>query len=323
MKKKLLLFGTGSGLKDILSILPAEKAEVIALCDNNEAKHGNTIYDYKVIAPKDITNYTFDYIINTTQATDAVKEQLKELRVPENKILSLNPGNNSQIHKQVNKDIQTMNSELGFKIPEIGFSTMYLWPNDLNNVTSSGDYVRYMALKLVSEQIISRKLKGSIAELGVFKGDLAMTLNTLFSNRTLYLFDTFEGFSEKDIKVEDERNFSVSSKTDFSDTSDKMVFERMPHKDKVKICKGYFPDTAKGIEDEFCFVSIDVDLYAPTLAGLEFFYPRLVKGGYIFIHDYNSKRYQGVKNIVDEFIVKNNVCAMPIPDFAGSMVILK
>lgn len=48
MKKKLILFGVGSGLKDILSILP-KKTEVVVLCDNNKQKHNTTIYDYKVI----------------------------------------------------------------------------------------------------------------------------------------------------------------------------------------------------------------------------------------------------------------------------------
>jgi O-methyltransferase len=322
MKKNVILFGTGSGLKDILSILP-ERVNVVALCDNDEKKHGTLIYNYKVIAPKNIADYTFDYIVITTQATDVIKAQLKTLGVSDNKVLLINQGNNSTIQQSVNSNIQILNTELGFKIPEIGLSTMYLWPNTLSNATSSGDYVRYMALQLVSEQINSRKLKGSVAELGVYRGDFSLVLNTLFSDKKLYLFDTFEGFSEKDIKVEDARNFSVSSKTDFSNTNDKQVYERMPHKEKVQICKGYFPETTKGIEDEFCFVSIDVDLYAPTLAGLEYFYPRLVKGGYIFIHDYNSKRYQGVKNIVDEFIAKENACAMPLPDFAGSIIIIK
>lgn len=322
MDKSILLFGTGSGLKDVISVLP-EKIKIIALVDNDKSKHGTILYDFKVIAPETITSLVYDYIIITTQATDSIKNQLKSFGIEEKKILCFNPGNKSELQQKVNSDILVLNNELGFCIPEIGFSTMYLWPNPLTNATSSGDYVRYMALKLVSEQIILRNTKGSVAELGVFKGDFSVILNTLFSEKKLYLFDTFEGFSEKDIKVEDQRNFSVSSTVDFSDTNDATVFGRMPNQHNVEICKGYFPETTKGIEDEFCFVSIDVDLYAPTVAGLEYFYPRLVKGGYIFIHDYNSKRYKGVKSIVDEFIEKNNACAMPLPDFAGSMIILK
>lgn len=47
----------------------------------------------------------------------------------------------------------------------------------------------------------------------------------------------------------------------------------------------------KGIEDSFCFVSLDMDLYKPTYEGLHYFYPRLNHGGYIFIHDCRNRGY--------------------------------
>jgi hypothetical protein len=48
------------------------------------------------------------------------------------------------------------------------------------------------------------------------------------------------------------------------------------------ILKGYFPETARGLENErFAFVMLDVDNYEASLAGLEFFYPRLNHGGYM------------------------------------------
>lgn len=42
-------------------------------------------------------------------------------------------------------------------------------------------------------------------------------------------------------------------------------------------------------EDVFTFVSVDCDLYALTKAGLEFFFPRLSKGGMIICHDFLSE----------------------------------
>ena len=43
--------------------------------------------------------------------------------------------------------------------------------------------------------------------------------------------------------------------------------------------KGYFPESAHGIDEKFAFVSLDLDLYKPTLEGLRFFYPKMIKGG--------------------------------------------
>ena len=72
------------------------------------------------------------------------------------------------------------------------------------------------------------------------------------------------------------------------------------------VVKGYFPETTVGIEEAFCFVNLDFDLYNPTYAGLEYFYPRMSKGGVILIHDYFSVGWTGVKQAVDEFVLKTN-----------------
>lgn len=60
----------------------------------------------------------------------------------------------------------------------------------------------------------------------------------------------------------------------------------MPNKERCIIRKGVFLETVLEINDKFVFVSLDVDLYDPTLAGLEFFIPNMVKGGIILVHYY-------------------------------------
>lgn len=110
---------------------------------------------------------------------------------------------------------------------------------------------------------------------------------------------------------------------DFVDTSVDLVLGKLPHPSLAKVFPGYFPETATGVEDRFAFVSLDVDLYEPTRAGLQWFYERLSPGGYIFVHDYNNQRYLGVRKAVDEFVAANRACCVPLPDFAGSVIICK
>jgi O-methyltransferase len=165
-------------------------------------------------------------------------------------------------------------------------------------------------------------LKGNVAELGVYKGDFAKRLNFLFSDRKLYLFDTFEGFDIMDIQIEQKGNFSKGTQ-DFSNTSVDIVLNKMPYPGNCIIKKGIFPETTYGISDSFCFVSIDADLYEPILQGLIFFYPKLEKGGYIFIHDFNNEEYKGARHAVLEYCTDNNISYVPIPDSGGSVVISK
>jgi O-methyltransferase len=70
-------------------------------------------------------------------------------------------------------------------------------------------------------------------------------------------------------------------------------------------------------------VSLDVDLYKPTLAGLEYFYPRLSVGGCIFIHDYNNRRFKGVRKAVEEFTDATGATLVQLPDFAGTAILSK
>lgn len=166
--------------------------------------------------------------------------------------------------------------------------------------------------ELLKENGVSR---GAVAELGVFRGEFAKEINKVFSDKLLYLFDTFEGFSEQDCQIEMVRGYADRNKEGyFSDTTEEMVMKKMEYPNNCRIYKGFFPDSAYGIDEEFCFVSLDADLYAPTLAGLEFFYSRLVEGGVILIHDYFSKAFYGVKDAVREWCSKNQIRYIPIGD---------
>jgi O-methyltransferase len=194
---------------------------------------------------------------------------------------------------------------------------------DVHATSYTNEYIRLSSFDLVVEEVERRQVPGDIAELGVYKGDFAAVINAAFPRRTLYLFDTFEGFDASEEAME-RRLRSLKYQRDFSDTSEQLVMQRMPYADRCIIRKGFFPDTAEGLErHEFAFVSIDTDLYAPIKAGLAFFYPRLSEGGFIFVHDYNNRWFPGAKIAVQEFCAEHSVCFVPITDAYGTAVIPK
>jgi len=183
------------------------------------------------------------------------------------------------------------------------------------------DYVRYKTLELCADEVREKKVKGQVAELGVYKGDFTIKLNLLFPDKKLYLFDTFSGFDAKDLNHDSEKYNTADQ--DFSDTNEAYVLSRLKHPDMCIVKKGYFPKTAEGLKETFSFVSIDADLYEPILAGLQFFYPALSKGGYIFIHDFNNSEYLGARDAVMQYCKEEGISFVPIPDIGGSVVISK
>ena len=179
-----------------------------------------------------------------------------------------------------------------------------------------GDYVRVRTLELLCAEL--GDVPGAAAELGVYRGGFARCLNALLPERTLYLFDTFEGFDPAEARgqgggfVEAHRN-----------TSARRVLDRLPHPEKAVIRQGLFPASAAGIGETFCLVSLDVDLEESTLAGLRFFLPRMEAGGYLLLHDYNNPKLPGVKAALRRYEEEQGIRLHKIPlcDINGTLVI--
>jgi O-methyltransferase len=186
---------------------------------------------------------------------------------------------------------------------------------------NDGDLSRYYFLKLACDQLLKEQIIGDAAELGVWKGNTASILAEFVRRigSTAYLLDTFSGFSDYD-----RTGIDANKAMKFADTSVDSVAD-LVGTDSVTFVKGYFPDTQDQIPNDarFAFVHIDCDLYKPFQAGLEFFYPRLVKGGFLVMHDYSSLYWEGVEKAVDEFFADRPEMVIPIPDQGGTAVIRK
>lgn len=150
--------------------------------------------------------------------------------------------------------------------------------------------------------------EASCAEVGVFEGEFAKYINEYFPSRRLHLFDTFEGFDQRDIDRENNKN-KRKQKGVYGNTSVDLVMNKMMYPYNVYIHKGYFPDTVYGggTSEKYCFVNLDLDLYLPTYEGLMYFSKRMVKKGVILVHDYFAETFDGPRRAVDEFLEKDNM----------------
>lgn len=190
-----------------------------------------------------------------------------------------------------------------------------------HQTNNGGDLTRFYLFNLIFEQIQKEGLKGDLAELGVYKGNTAALLAKFARNqeRTVYLFDTFQGFSKADL-----REIDADKEVGFQDTSLERV-RSLVGTQRTEYVVGYFPESAAAIPDDlsFCLVHLDCDLYAPMKAALEYFYPRLVSGGFLLLHDYSSLCWDGAEKAIDGFFADKAERVVPIPDKSGTVVVRK
>jgi len=296
---KVIVFGAGLFGKQYISNLKDE--EIVAVCDNNW-KTINSFFGYKIISPEKILEMEFDYVViaidcGTITGKNNINEilhQLKELGISEQKILLSNG------------DVNICESIGPFKYPRINFL--------------------YDFAKLVYE----KNIEGSIAECGVHLGSFSYHINRAFPDRKLYLFDSFEGFRKQDLELEDisVRNHLMKNSPIKKEIQDeKYAWLKCQFRDNVIIKKGYIPDTFYDLpEEKFAYVHLDMDIYAPIIAGLKFFAPRMSKGGVIAVHDYgpngpSNNFWTGCRKAVNEFCNNNSNRVVPIGDGTSLLIL--
>jgi O-methyltransferase len=183
------------------------------------------------------------------------------------------------------------------------------------------DKVRFFNFWFQVERLKHENIAGAFAELGVYKGNSAYILHLMDAEREFHLFDTFEGFSNRDLKIETGKAATYTT-ANFADINMQKTKKRLSS-NKFIFHKGYFPESTDEINDKtFALVNLDADLYNPTKAGLEYFYERLAPGGLIIVHDYNEE-WPGILKAVNNFVKKHNLITVPVPDVDNSIMLFK
>ena len=164
---------------------------------------------------------------------------------------------------------------------------------------------------------------GERAECGVFTGAASLLMCRLmrarhpgFDGSGFHLVDSFEGIGAPgaadalELRT-DERGETVGA---FAYAKGAMAapieYARgaMREFPAARIHKGWIPEVLEALPDaEFAFVHVDVDLYEPTRACLEHFYPRLARGGVMLCDDYGSRTFPGAGRAWDEFCDRHGV----------------
>ncbi len=170
------------------------------------------------------------------------------------------------------------------------------------------------------------EVPGDIAELGVFRGAGLFTWANLLESfcigdrtKTVWGFDNWRGFTE--VSQQDGAALpdiqkvagGFSPNRFFAELSSAIdIFDRdrfIPWKPRIKLVEGDIERTAPVFATEnpgvrFSLVHFDCDMYAPTKAALEAFWPLLSRGGLFLFDEYGIPDWPGETKAVDEFLAE-------------------
>jgi O-methyltransferase len=167
-------------------------------------------------------------------------------------------------------------------------------------------------------------LPGDFVECGVNRGCLAVTLcNFIDFNKTgkaFYLFDTFLGIPEEQMSETERPMFTEFSKYMYEECYEiaKQNFAPFP---RAKLVRGMVPDTLTSVPiEKVCFLSIDMNIVAPELAAISYFWEKLVPGAIVIFDDYGWKSHYEQKKALDDFASRKGVSIATLPTGQGLLL---
>ncbi len=204
-------------------------------------------------------------------------------------------------------------------------------------VTPFNVFQRFQSrFNLVQYFLASLPVAGARAECGVYRGASALLLchaaracDPAYSGQDLFLIDSYEGASQSgehdliavrsgEARTRREPFFPHAASASWLEDV-RSVFREYP---AARIVRGWVPQVLSELPaTRWSFVHLEVDLYEPTLGGLEYFYPRLNAGGVIITDDYGSVFTPGGRKAWQDFCLRRDIPYVVLP--GGQAVIVK
>lgn len=169
------------------------------------------------------------------------------------------------------------------------------------------------------------KLPGDFVECGVNTGIFSLAaahyvdFNRL--DKSFYLFDTFSGIPEDQI-TDEERAFGrqLENAANFSECFDVATrnFSIYP---RARLIRGRVPETLATVAiAQVCYLSLDMNIAAPEIAALEYFWERMVPGAPVILDDYGWAPYKVQKEAMDDFAKRSGVQILTLPTGQGLLL---
>jgi O-methyltransferase len=183
---------------------------------------------------------------------------------------------------------------------------------------------RYNTIIWAANQALG--VEGDFVECGVYKGDISWVLTEMVDlghhGRTMYLYDTFAGFSSNyssSNDFPDTPHFFETAQADYSQAGlCESVIARFANKPYVRVVKGVVPDILNDISpDKIALLHLDMNSPGPERGALDRLYDKISPGGVLVFDDYGWTIFRRQKESADAFMQSRGLTILELPTGQG------
>lgn len=166
-------------------------------------------------------------------------------------------------------------------------------------------------------------LEGDFVDCGVATGFCARSLMHYIGfeklNKKYYLMDSFVGLNRvystpKEMKAQEYFKYGENENME---AFVRKVFKGL----NVEIIRGFIPDTLQQVKPEkVAFLHLDMNAAYPEVEALDYFWPKISKGGVVLFDDYACGSCHHAKNTHDAWAQKHSVEILSLPTGQGLLI---
>ena len=170
------------------------------------------------------------------------------------------------------------------------------------------------------------KLEGDFVECGVNRGFLSSSIMSYLNwnsyDKSFFLMDTFAGIDERYItESEGSKNIMDRNTDDMYVKTADQVKKNFSEWNNVEVVVGPIPDTLEQVKSKkVAYLHIDMNCAPPEVAAFNYFWDKVVPGGFVLFDDYAYKGYEVQKQAMDEVAQSKGVSILSLPTGQGLIV---
>jgi O-methyltransferase len=156
---------------------------------------------------------------------------------------------------------------------------------------------------------------------GIFSLAAAYYVDFNRLNKSFYLFDTFAGIPEDQINQDEKALGRLLDNAAMYDECFEVAKRNFSIYPKAQLIRGRVPETLSSVTiPEVCYLSLDMNIVAPEIAAMEFFWDKLTPGAPVILDDYGWAPYKPQKDAMDAFAAKKGVHILTLPTGQGLLL---